>query len=348
MKKSAKKRVETTKDAPKMATQKPTSADETTKNETSADETRAASTISAIDSAYADALTAHERYADDAAPLSLFLIAFKKFYARAKIERRARFTSALPYFDAFARNVEALETDDDAEGAWRPWVEGCEVVARFDRSLVASQTPPARSIDELIALGVPRAQIAKIYNFRRPDGSPDVDAVERRDAWRAPSIPSDDPAEDDAAEIARLAVETLQKINEQNAADAETIDAETVEKLREIVDAATLDDSESDADEPTQGEIDARIDREILDGVPVRQIAARYGLTVDDVRRRADALGVAPSVSASDVPPRIVRAIEKRREALASGLTTFAEVARELSTSERALSVDDVRRALAQ
>lgn len=340
MKKAVKKRVETTKDAPKMTTQKTT-----VENETPADETRAASTISAIDSAYADALTAHERYADDAAPLSLFLIAFKRFHGVAKIERRARFASALPYFDAFARNVEALETDDDAEGAWRPWVEACEVVARFDRSLVASQTPPTRSIDELIALGVPRSQIAKIYGFKRSDGSPDVDAVERRDAWRAPSLPEDSPIEDDAAEIARLAVDALQKINESEGAP---VDSETIERLQTIVDEATPDDESDADDEPSADEINARIDREILDGVPVRQIAARYGLTVDDVKRRADALGVAPSVSASDVPPRIVRAIEKRREALASGLTTFAEVARELSTSERALSVDDVRRVLAQ
>ncbi len=80
-----------------------------------------------------------------------------------------------------------------------------------------------RSINGLIELGVPRQQIEKIHGFKRADGSPDVDAVERRDEWRAPSWPEDSPTKDNAAEIARLAVDALQKIS---AVEGESIDAE--------------------------------------------------------------------------------------------------------------------------
>lgn len=316
-----------------------------TNAQTSETQTQTSDGKTTLDALFANAVDAHRRYADEGAPVSLFLVAFKRFHGVAKIERRARFASALRFFDEFARNAEQIETEEDAEGAWRPWVEGVETVARYDRALRASQTPPARSIEELLALGVPRPQIAKIYGFKRPDGSPDVDAVERREAWRAPSLPEDSPIEDDAAEIARLAVDALQKINESEGAP---VDSETIERLQTIVDEATPDDESDADDEPNAEEVNARIDREILDGVPVRQIAARYGLDADAIKQRADALNVKPSSSASEVPPRLVQQIEARRADLASGQTTFADVARELSTSERALSVSELRRVLAQ
>lgn len=296
-----------------------------------------------LDALYNAVIDAHRRYVEDSAPIALFLIAFKKFRSAAKIERRARFASASRYFDEFAQKAAALETDEDADGVWRSWSEGVETVARYDRSIQASQTPPSRSINELIALGVPRQQIAKIYGFKRADGSPDVDAVERRDEWRAPTLPEDSPIEDDAAEIARLAVDALERFD---AGDGETIDDETIERLRTIVDEAAQGVDQSADDEPSAEEIGARIDREILDGVPVRQIAARYGIATEDVKARADVLGIVAASAASELPPRIVKQIEARREEIASGQATFADVAASVSASDRRVTVDDVKRVL--
>lgn len=293
-----------------------------------------------VDDLYDAMIDAHAHYSADLKPLAFFLVAFRRFLAVAKIERRARFRDALEPFQAFVNRSGELDDNEDAEGVWRLFLAGVSAVDKYDRAVKASKTPPTRSIDELIALGVPMPQIAKIYGFKRADGSPDVDAVERRDAWQPTTLADDVDAlaVDDAEEIARLAVDALDKIVD----DGIDVDPETVASLESLIPQTT----ETPEEIKTPEEIDASIRREILDGVPVRQIAARHGLTADEIKQRADSLGVVASTSSASIPPRVVKLIEARRAEIESGQTTFQAVADSVSASDRRVTSDDVRRVL--
>lgn len=291
-----------------------------------------------VDELYDATLRAHELYVSSLIPLEAFLVAFKQFYALAKTSRAERFRDALPDFESFSVRAADLEEDDDAPGVWALYENANDAVARYDRAGEQRQTPPGRSINELLALGVPRAQIAKIYGFYLADGSPDLDAVERRDAWKGSDAQRNvaNATNADAGELARLAANALQKINE----GGEEVDASTLATLEML----TNGDSD-DATEVLESQ-DARIDREILDGVPLRQIAARYGVSQTTVKARAKALSVAASVAASDVPPRITRQIEQYRDAITEGSMTFQTVAESVSSSERKITAADVERVL--
>lgn len=289
-----------------------------------------------VDVTYDAALRAHELYVSSLIPLEAFLVAFKQFYALAKTSRPERFRDALPDFESFSVRAAELEEDEDAPGVWALYENANDAVARYDRAGEQRQTPPGRSINELLALGVPRAQIAKIYGFYLADGSPDLDAVERRDTWKGSDAQRNvaNATNADADELARLAANALQKINE----GGEEVDASTLATLEMLT-------SSEDAAEVLESQ-DASIDREILDGVPLRQIAARYGVSQTTVKARAKALSVAASVAASDVPPRITRLIEQYRDAITEGSMTFQTVAESVSSSERKITAADVERVL--
>ncbi|MBQ9873555.1 MAG: hypothetical protein IJM30_03740 [Thermoguttaceae bacterium] len=292
---------------------------------------------------YLRALEAREQYASDetnVVPISLFLIAFKRFWTIAQIERRARFKDATRYFDEFAKRCAELEEDDDAEGVWRLFENGVALVDHYDRARRARTTPPSETIDELIAQGVSRRQIAIIYGFYLQNGEPDVDAVERRDPWKAPDPePEEEPPIEDAAELARLAVDALARIGD---GEGEPVDAATLAELSELLPEPVEPEPEA---APTPEETDAKIEREILDGVPARQIAARYGVDVEAIKERADALNVKASEIAEELPPRLVQAIEAKREELTEG-KTYRQIARAVSSAERRVTEAEVKRVL--
>lgn len=289
-----------------------------------------------VESLFSTLLEAWRKYQADETPLAVFLIAFRRFYAAAVVKKPRRFRDALGPFGTFFELISAIEADEDAPGAWRAFENGVAVVERYDRRRRAELTPPSRSIDELLALGVSRPQVAKIYGFYTPSGDPDVAAVERRDEWRAP-IEDDEPNEDDdAREIARLALSALESGDERIQADAETVEA-----LRALAEVAEAPEKPAEAPETSAGAERERIEREILDGVPERQIAARHGVTVESIRAAAAALNVTASRSASELPPRLALAIESRRTELDAG-RTYREIAAEVSSGERAVTPEEV------
>lgn len=290
----------------------------------------------------------HKRYIDsDSLPVSLFLVSFFQFYNQARLERQPRFIDALRWFDLFASRSAELEEDQDAFGMWRYFENGLNAVELYDRAFSARSDAPKLSIEELLALGVSRQQIALIYGFKKSDGTPDIDAVENRQAWaipkeRANGVPSPfDGAE--TATIARLAVDALQKI--ESSADCPAVDSETIARLSAIVPKAETSDERAKIDDGASDER-AKIAREIMDGVPVRQISARYGITADDVKALADELKVKALDNADELPPRLVQSIEKYRDDVLNGSITFRTVAKAVSTVERRVSEGDVKRVL--
>ena len=118
-------------------------------------------------------------------------------------------------------------------------------------------------------------------------------------------------------------------------------DAETVEALRALAEVPEAPEKPAEAPETSADAERERIEREILDGVPERQIAARHGVTVESIRAAAAALNVTPSRSASELPPRLILAIESRRAELDSG-RTYREIAAEVSSGERAVTPEEV------
>lgn len=304
------------------------------------------------DALYSTLLEVHARYCEDLASVDAFLIAFKRFYQVVRIERPARFVDALRYCDEFAQICAELEDDPDVFGAWRAYEGITRAVVAYDRRQEQRKTPPSLSIAELVALGVSREQIARIYGFIDEDGRADVARVDRREEWSAPELNTADNAPD-AVEIARLAVKELERLADRN----EDIPREQVDALASLIPPKELErvlSGEEDAtneDRPQRPGEDPEtraesIAREIWDGVPARQIAARYGLTLDEVRARADALNVNACEDAGEIPPRIITVICEARAEIESGRATFAQLARRVSTSERRYTAADVRRVL--
>lgn len=287
-----------------------------------------------VDNLYAACLTAHKSYKVDNAPLSLFLVAFRRFYAAWSVERPPRYTRASEEIQAFSRRCRELEQDDDAAGVWRIWSNIRDKVSKYDKSRAALQIAPSRSIDDLLALGVPKRQIAQIYGFVDVSGVPDVSAVDRREKWR----PQEPRKEHDAQqrEISRLASAALSALESSGVA----LDDTTVAALESSVIAEQGDNrgvlSASDVRE--------RVKTAILDGAPIRQVSASFGVSVDEVQAVADSLGVVPSVSASQVSPRQVQAIRERVADLQAGKTTYQDVATSVSTGERVVTAEEVAR----
>lgn len=289
-----------------------------------------------VESLFSELLDSWHKYQADETPLAVFLIAFRRFYAAAVVRKPRRFRESLGPFGTFFERIADVEADEDAPGAWRAFENGVAAVERYDRRRRAELTPPSRTIDELLALGVSRPQVAKIYGFYTPNGDPDVAAVERRDEWRAP-IEDDEPNEDeDAREIARLALSALESGDERIQADAETVEA-----LRALAEVPEVPEKPAEAPETSADAERERIEREILDGVPERQIAARHGVTVESIRAAAAALNVTPTRSAAQLPPRLALAIESRRAELDAG-RTYREIAAEVSSGERVVTPEEV------
>ena len=294
---------------------------------------------------FSELLQARARYQADETPLSVVLIAFRRFYAAATVAQSARFSASLSAFGAFFERIADVEQDEDAPGAWRAFENGVAAVERYDRRRRKEQQPPARSIDELVALGVSRQQIARIYGFYTASGDPDVAAVERREAWRPKARPEEPEKSADEREIARLALEALKTI-EATGDDERRADSATVETLRALADVGA-ESSETPGDEPESAPESTRdkIERELREGVPARQIAARNGVTLEDVRVIAKANGIEPTRSAQQLPPRLIELIQERRGELAAG-RTYREIADAVSSAERVVTASEVERVL--
>ena len=307
--------------------------------------TRAERSRADVGALYSELLQTRARYQADETPLSVVLIAFRRFYAAATVAQSARFSESLPAFGAFFERIADVEQDDDAPGAWRAFENGVAAVERYDRRRRKEQQPPARSIDELVALGVSRQQIARIYGFYTASGDPDVAAVERREAWRPKSRPEEPEKTADEREIARLALEALKTI-EATGDDERRADSATVETLRELA-GSVAESPETPGDEPESAPESTRdkIERELREGVPARQIAARNGVTLEDVRVIAKANGIEPTRSAAQLPPRLVELIQERRGELAAG-RTYREIADAVSSAERVVTASEVERVL--
>lgn len=308
--------------------------------------TRADRSRADVGALFSELLQARARYQADETPLSVVLIAFRRFYAAATVAQSARFSESLPAFAAFFERIADVEQDEDAPGAWRAFENGVAAVERYDRRRRREQEPPARSIDELVALGVSRQQIARIYGFYTPSGDPDVAAVERREAWRPKTRPEEPEKTADEREIARLALEALKTI-EATGDDERRADSATVETLRELAGSVGAESPETTGDEPESAPESTRdkIERELREGVPARQIAARNGVTLEDVRVIAKANGIEPTRSAAQLPPRLVELIQERRGELAAG-RTYREIADAVSSAERVVTASEVERVL--
>lgn len=307
--------------------------------------TRPARNRTDVGALFSELLQTRARYQADETPLSVVLIAFRRFYAAATVAQSARFSASLPAFGAFFDRIADVEQDEDAPGAWRAFENGVAAVERYDRRRRKEQQPPARSIDELVALGVSRQQIARIYGFYTASGDPDVAAVERREAWRPKTRPEESEKTADEREIARLALEALKTI-EATGEGERRADSATVETLRALADVGA-ESPETTGDEPENAPESTRdkIERELREGVPARQIAARNGVTLEDVRIIAKANGIEPTRSAQQLPPRLVELIRERRGELAAG-RTYREIADAVSSAERVVTASEVERVL--
>ena len=297
-----------------------------------------------VNALFSELLQTRARYQADETPLAVVLIAFRRFYAAATVAQSARFSESLQAFGAFFDKIADVEADEDAPGAWRAFENGVAAVERYDRRRRREQEPPARSIDELVALGVSRQQIARIYGFYTPSGDPDVGAVERREAWRPKTRPEEPEKTADEREIARLALDALAEI-EKTGADERRADSATVETLRALADVGAEPETTGDEPESAPESTRDKIERELREGVPARQIAARNGVTLEDVRVIAKANGIEPTRSATQLPPRLIELIQERRGELAAG-RTYREIADAVSSAERVVTASEVERVL--
>lgn len=274
-----------------------------------------------LDDAFGAARKTHEIYAKDTlnvTPIQYFLDAFHDFYGKlvANIASE-RFAEARKYFDKFASHADELEENEQLSGVWREWEQGCRAVDHFDASEKARLTPPILSIDEMLANGTSETLIAKIYGFVLENGRPDVDAVRARKPW----TPKPRQSKLSPEILAMLEAEKKQKEDEEkeqkeNAEEASEKSAEnktekpsektpkkTSEKSSEKAETPLLDSApEKKTSAPTQrksakqieAEVKANLvttlDVEIESGVAPRQIAARHGIDVEEVKKRAEEL----------------------------------------------------------
>ena len=282
------------------------------------------------------ALSARADFAQDRAPLGVFLIAFRRFFVCAAVANNARFNAALDDFRRFNEKISRLDDDSIDSDDWRLFESGVARVELYDRRERARNTAPEFSIAELIAQGVSRAQIAKIYGFVDDQGAPDVAKVDQRADWTPKKRQNSTPDDENGAILATIAQKALDSIDETSAPP------EKIAELRALASASDVD-PEKTARPETSAEKQARLDSEILNGVPIRQLSARFGVDVAEIRARASVLGVDPVEYAEQLPPRIVKAIQERAADVKSGVLTFAELARLVSTQERRVTSKDVR-----
>ena len=262
-----------------------------------------------LDDAFGAARKTHEIYAKDTlnvTPIQYFLDAFHDFYGKlvANIASE-RFAEARKYFDKFASRADELEENERLSDVWREWEQGCRAVDHFDASEKVRLTPPILSIDEMLANGTSETLIAKIYGFVLENGRPDVDAVRARKPWTpkprqsklSPEIlamleAEKKQKEDEEKEQKETAEETSEKTPKKNS-----------EKSSEKAETPLLDSApEKKTSAPTQrksakqieAEVKANLvttlDVEIESGVAPRQIAARHGIDVEEVKKRVEEL----------------------------------------------------------
>lgn len=289
-----------------------------------------------VNALYNAALSARADFAEDRAPLAVFLIAFRRFFVAAAVANNARFNAALDSFRRFNEKISRLEDDSIDSDDWRAFESGVSRVELFDRQERARNTAPEYSIAELIAQGVTRAQIAKIYGFVDEKGAPDVAKVDARAQWTPKKAQNSTDVDKNGAILATIAQKALDSI------DDSTISAEKIAELRALASASDVD-AEKTARPETDVERAARLDSEILNGVPIRQLSARFGVDVAEIRARASELGVDPVEYADQLAPRLVKAIQERAADVKNGVLTFAELARLVSSQERRVSAKDVR-----
>lgn len=282
------------------------------------------------------ALQARADFAQDRAPLGVFLIAFRRFFVCAAVANNARFNAALDFFRRFNEKISRLEDDSIDSDDWRLFESGVARVELYDRRERARNTAPEYSIPELIAQGVSRAQIAKIYGFLDDNGAPDVAKVDARADWTPKKAQNSTPDDKNAAILSTIAARALETIDETSA------QPEKIAELRALASASDVENKQQ-ARVETSAEKQARLDSEILNGVPIRQLSARFGVDVDAIRARASVLGVDPVEYAEQLPPRLVKAIQERAQDVKSGVLTFADLARLVSTQERRVTSKDVR-----
>lgn len=282
------------------------------------------------------ALQARADFAQDRAPLGVFLIAFRRFFVAAAVANNARFNAALDDFRQFNDRIARLDDDSIDSDDWRQFESGVASVELYDRRERARNTAPEYSIAELIAQGVTRAQIAKIYGFVDASGAPDVAKVDARAEWAPKKAQNSTQEDKNAAILSTIAQKALETIDETSAAP------EKIAELRALASASDVD-AEKQARPETSAEKEARLDSEILNGVPIRQLSARFGVDVETIRARASVLGVDPVEFADQLSPRLVKAIQERAADVKSGVLTFADLARLVSTQERRVTSKDVR-----
>ena len=243
--------------------------------------------VTSIDDAYDAAFKTHEIYAKDnlnITPVMFFIEAFKNFYAALVADLASeRFAESRPFFDAFAARVDELEINESLSDVWRLWEQGVRAVNHYDAVEKARLTPPARSIDELLANGVNEITVAKIYGFYNENGRPDVDAVRERRPWK--------PAPKKSA----ISPELQKLIDAANAkkAQAKEQTQDGIENVLAAPKPRTSSKSAKQLEAEIKGSIKTALDAEIEAGIAPRQIAAKHGCTVDDVKKRAEEIAAA-------------------------------------------------------
>lgn len=228
------------------------------------------SLITDLDDAYTAVRKTWKVYRDDElniTPIMFFIQAYKNFYGKLLVVVQSeRFAEGRRYFDQFASRVDELEYDSDPVGLWSLWEQGCLTVSRYDAREKARLTPPAFTIDEYIARGQTERNIALIYGFFDEDGNPDISAVRERRPWKPR------PRKGSNGTDNRTVVSV-----EENIGESKAVLESRKAKEREI-------------EETVKAGTRTSIDEEIQAGVSPRKIAAKHGITVDDVKKRVDEL----------------------------------------------------------
>ena len=237
-----------------------------------------------LDEAYEAAVKTHEIYVKDTlniTPVRFFVEAFQNLYKELCADLAAeRFVESRPFFNALAPRVEELEYDEGNSAIWRLWEQGVRAVEHYDAKEKARITPPARSIDELLANGVNETVVAKIYGFFDEKGRPDINAVRERRPWKpAPKKSNITPELQSLIDAANAA-----KAKAEN--DAENTNSEPA--VATTKPRTTTAKSSKQLEAEIKAGIRTALDAEIEAGIAPRQIAAKHGCTVDDVKRRAE------------------------------------------------------------
>ena len=222
-----------------------------------------------VDEAFEAARKTHQVYAQDTlniTPIMFFIQAFKTFYGILLVDLDAeRFDASRRFFDQFAKRVDELEANEDATDVWRLWEQGVLMVDNFDRQERSRVTPPTLSIDEMLAQGVGEYTIAKVYGFFDPyTGEPDVVAVRERRPWKPAPRKTKNP----------YGIVSSKEGTEETEPVLPKVTPKAAKAIEEGVKAT----------------VKTSLDAEILAGIAPRKIAAKYGVTPEDVKKRADEL----------------------------------------------------------